>query len=58
MTKIPNSRQNDTVFQLKKKNETTRRLITVHCLLLLPEKTDQVIYFAGTFNASIIHQIW
>jgi len=53
MTKIPNSRQNDAIFQLKKKNETTRHLVNVYCLLFLPEKTDQVIYFAG-----IIHQIW
>jgi hypothetical protein len=34
-----------------------RRLVTVHCLLLLPERNCFGALFAGAFNALFLHQI-
>jgi hypothetical protein len=41
----------------KKGDQTTLRLVTVHCLLLLPEKNCFGALFAGAFNALFLHQI-
>jgi len=47
-----------TLFYIKKKNnQTTRHLVTVHCLLVLPERNCLGAYFAGAFNAWFLHKI-
>jgi hypothetical protein len=42
---------------LKKKDQTTRRLVTIHYLLYFSRKTGPVTSFAGAFNAPNVHQI-
>jgi hypothetical protein len=62
--KIPIQTQNDAVLSILKEKEEeeeedqmTRRLDTVHCLLLLPERNCLGTYFAGALNAPNVHQI-
>jgi len=60
--KIPIQTQNDAVLSILKEEEEEedqmmRRLVTVHCLLFLPERNCLGTCFAGAFNAPNVHQI-